>query len=182
MEHPMHKIPTEKRRNYFLGLSIATISMMIIFNAIGIPLQTPSAPYGIISYELAGSLTRVEEVLASWDHQARLRAAFGLGLDYLFMLIYASAISLACIWAVQVMRARGLPFGEAGEILAWGQWLAALLDACENVALTIMLWGNEVSPLPQIAQGCAILKFGLIFMGLTYAFLGLALRLVVISR
>ncbi len=56
-----------------------------------------------------------------------------------------------------------------GLLLAWGLWAEALFDAVENVALTVVLFGTVVAPYPQIAQVCAILKFGLICLGLVFA-------------
>jgi hypothetical protein len=47
--------------------------------------------------------------------------------------------------------------------------LAALLDATENAALIVMLWGTLVEPLPSIARWCATGKFTLIAVGLVYA-------------
>jgi hypothetical protein len=58
--------------------------------------------------------------------------------------------------------------------LAWGQWLAAIFDAVENLALTILLFGTLAMPWPQIARLYALLKFGLIFFGILYAFYGFA--------
>ena len=49
------------------------------------PLRTPAAPQGIVSYELAGTLPRAQEILASWGERGRLFAGVGLGLDYLYL-------------------------------------------------------------------------------------------------
>jgi hypothetical protein len=156
----------------------ATLLLMLILNLVGAPLETPAAPYGIISFELAGSPVQASTILDSWDPAAKVRAGFSLGLDYLFMLAYASALSLACLWAAAGLRSRRWPLGGLGLPLAAGQWLAALFDAAENIALALLLFGYPAGPLPQAARICALLKFGLIFLGMVYAFLGAAARLV----
>ena len=59
-----------------------------------------------------------------------------------------------------------------GIVLAWGLWLAAVLDAKENLALIIILFNGPADPWPLLAQACAIAKFGLIIAGLLYAAVG----------
>ncbi|HUS94261.1 MAG TPA: hypothetical protein VMZ24_03680 [Patescibacteria group bacterium] len=53
-------------------------------------------------------------------------------------------------------------------LLALGLLMAALLDAIEDAVLLKMLDAGVSSPWPQISFVCAIVKFGLIFLGLTF--------------
>ena len=71
-------------------------------------------------------------------------------------------------------RRRGHDLGLA---LAWGQWLAALLDALENVALLRMLRGPETHPWPRVARWSAIPKFALVAAGALYAAVGACVHL-----
>jgi len=178
MRHPFQFIPSEKRKPLFWFLLVSTLVVMFILNRVGAPLITSAAPAGIVSYELAGNTTNSEQILSSWNEAAKLHAAFSLGLDYLFMVIYAAAISLGCVWAVEVIRSRGWPLASLGVILAWGQWLAAMFDAVENLALTNILFSSVVSPWPEIARWCAILKFTLIFVGLVFTLYGLTVGII----
>ena len=57
--------------------------------------------------------------------------------------------------------------------------LAAILDSIENMALTTLILGSVVSPWPEIARWCAILKFTLIFIGIVYVIYGGVVALVV---
>jgi hypothetical protein len=177
MKHPFMSIQSKRRKRWLLWLVIASLVVMVCLNLVSRPLVTPAAPQGIISFELAGSSNRAAQILASWSENARLSAAFGLGFDYLFMLAYSTTLSLACIMAVDVLRGRFPPLASFGTYLAWGQWLAALLDAIENIALTVILFNQPLDPWPWLAQLCASLKFILIFLGLVYAFLGLIFHL-----
>lgn len=70
---------------------------MILLNIVGQPLITPAAPYGIVSFELAGNVTEASEMLSSWDSDARLHASFSLGFDYVWMLFYSTTIALVLI-------------------------------------------------------------------------------------
>jgi hypothetical protein len=81
------------------------------------------------------------------------------------------------VWAAGALRARRWPLAAVGGTLAWGQWLAAALDAAENTALIILLLRATVDPWPRIAWWCAAPKFGLVAAGLLYAVYGAAARL-----
>jgi hypothetical protein len=164
-----------QRRLFWAGLA-GSLVLMAVFNATGAPLNTPTAPFGIVSFELAGTPERAGAILASWDAGARERAAFGLGLDYLFMPLYAAAISTACLWAGRVLQGRRFPLARLGAGLAAAVWLAAGLDALENLALARLLFAGPAPAWPQAAWACAAVKFALIFLGLVYAFLGAAVR------
>ncbi|MEE8390887.1 MAG: hypothetical protein V3S14_08865 [Anaerolineae bacterium] len=59
-----------------------------------------------------------------------------------------------------------------GLLLAWGQWLAALLDGVENTALWNILANGPSTPWPQVAWWCAAVKFTLVILGLIYAISG----------
>ena len=76
----------------------------------------------------------------------------------------------------RALTSRGWPLAGEGAALAWGQWLAAWFDAVENIALIAMLFGAVVSPWPQVAYWCAVIKFALVFLGLVYAFYGGVVR------
>ena len=177
MVHPFEYISPEWCKKLFWVSFAASLIIILVFGVIGEPLNTPAAPSGVVSYELAGSVAQAQAMLDSWDQTARLYAAFGLGFDYLFMLAYSSAIGLGCIMAAGALRKRGWPLAQFGSLLTWGQWLAAGLDALENIALTVILLVNVASPWPELARWCATFKFILIFLGLVYAFLGLAVNL-----
>jgi hypothetical protein len=139
---------------------------------VGAPLTTAAAPAGIVSFEFAGNAARAEAILASWDATASLYAALGLGLDYLFMVAYASAISLACIRVAEAWRGRAPGVARLGWLLAIGQWLAAGLDAVENFALLRLLFGYDAAAWPTVAWWCAAVKFTLVGAGLLFVLIG----------
>ena len=149
----------------------------MVFSTTGAPLNTKAAPYGVVSFELAGSLERANDILGSWDAAARERAAFGLGLDFLFIPVYALTIALGCELASQSLKARQWPLERFSAYLAWGLLFAGLLDIIENIALTITLFGTPSPPYPQIAAASAVIKFTLIFLALVYALYGGAVTL-----
>ncbi len=177
MKHPFDRISNTLMRPLFLVLLLLTILLMVVMNLVGAPLETTAAPYGIISFELAGTPENSLGVLASWDNMARQMAAFSLGLDYLFMVVYSTTIGLGCIWAGRALAARQIRLAHLGIPLGRGQWLAAGFDALENLGLVLILFGGNAQTWAPLARWCAIIKFLLIFIGITYAFLGLVLSI-----
>jgi len=178
LQNSLQRISPVQRKTVFFTFLGLTILLMIIFAWTGAPLFTSAAPQGVIYLQLAGSVEKAQQIIASWDKTARLMAAFGLGLDYLFMVVYPLTIGLACIWAADILRFHHWPLAALGAWFAWGIWLAALLDAVENIALTILLIRPVVAPWPQVAHWCVTVKFSLIFIGLVYGFYGLVVWIV----
>jgi hypothetical protein len=167
-----------QRRIIFGFALVAALWITVFMNIIGEPLVTPEAPAGIVSFELAGTSSKAQIILNSWNTRAKLFAAFGLGFDYLYMLAYSTAISLGCLFASSEIRERNWPFGLFGAPLALGIWLAAVFDAVENLALAFILLGGASSDIfPAIARVCALVKFGLILLGMVYVVYGLAVTL-----
>ncbi len=117
---------------------------------VGRPLQTAAAPQGIVSYELAGDPATTQAILDSWGPNARVHAGFSLGLDTLFMPLYAATIALSCLWGAGAFRRRRWPLVALGRPLAWGVWLAALCDVVENIALWRLLVGPVAVPWPLL--------------------------------
>lgn len=110
-----------------------------------------------------------QRIVDSWDAHARLTSAFGLGFDYLFMPVYALALSLGLLLARGKNPSRYFAFAN---FAAWGAFAAALFDAVENYALWHILVNGAISPYPQIAALCATVKFALLFLGLSTVILG----------
>jgi hypothetical protein len=137
---------------------------MLTLNLSGQPLITKAAPSGIVSYEFAGDVGTAAQIIDSWDEIARIYAGFNLGLDYLYLLLYSTTIAMALLWLTADLayrRITGLVL-----LLAWVQWLAAVLDALENYALFTMLVSGPADPWPQVAWWSAAIKFSLVLAGL----------------
>ena len=174
--HPWSWIVTGAQPRVVGATLLLAAVLMAVLQLLDAPLKTTAAPAGIVSYELAGTAPAAQAILQSWDAQARVYAGVSLGLDYLFIPAYATAIGLGC-----VIVARGLRLGirarRVGRLLAWGMVLAALADALENGALLRLLLSAEASaPWPSVARAAALTKFALLGAGLVYAG-GVGLRL-----
>jgi len=89
MSHPLEAIKPAVQKKYFTFLFILTILIMVIMNVLGTPLITPSAPSGIVSFELAFSPTRAQQIISSWSPDSQLRAA----------IIHVAGTDYACVCA-----------------------------------------------------------------------------------
>jgi hypothetical protein len=179
MKHPLEFPPVHLRKPFFLTFLFLTLFPFSIFRILDQPLRTDAAPNGMVSFELAGTPLAAHEITESWKQLSTLLsatgrpnpdivntayvfAAFGLGLDYLFMPIYALTLSFATLLAAQ----KHIGWIHSLLVLAgYGAFAAALFDAVENYALFQILLGRVGASYPEIAAFCATVKFGLLIFG-----------------
>lgn len=166
--HPFQWLsPTNQKRALWLLLPLTWL-VMFALQRIGEPLRTPAAQNGIVSFELAGTLANAQAMMQSWQPGQLFDAGLSLGLDYLFMPLYAGSIALCCILLAQ---GTGRLFQRSGFLLAWGQLVAGGLDAVENYALIQLLLGEQAEFWPALAKYCAIPKFAIVALGLLFVLL-----------
>ncbi len=169
MSHPLDFIPTSSRKKIFLSLLALTLVLIGVFGFLDAPLRNPVSPSGIVSFELAGTVEKANTIMESWDSRAQLFAAFGLGFDYLFLVVYGLTISLGVLMAASK---HGGKFEKVGAYVGWGVLLAALFDALENFFLWRILSGVASSFCPRMAAFSATIKFFLLVLGLGFALVG----------
>lgn len=169
MSHPLDFIPASARKKTFFALLALTLGLVGVFRLLDAPLRNPVSPSGIVSFELAGTMERADAIIQSWDARAQLFAAFGLGFDYLFLIVYGITISLGVLMAGEK---HGRKFVKVGNYLGWGVLFAALLDALENLALWRLLSGWAQPHCPLVAAISAKIKFSLLLLGLGFSLFG----------
>lgn len=132
------------------------------------PLNTNAAPVGVLSFEFAWSVVNSQKMVTSWGTEGKMLSAFLLGYDFLFPLVYGTAIGLACLGMVESPRPLAPRWAQVGIYLSWGMVAAILLDYIENIALFQILFGNLTPVLPPLAAICAGIKFLLVALGILY--------------
>jgi hypothetical protein len=167
--NPMREQSSRARRFFFVAVALTLIAWLVQIR-VNAPLTTGAAPEGIVSFELAGSASRASAILESWGPTQRQVARTGLGLDFLFLMLYPVAISMGCrIGADRIARARPR-WASVGRTLSRLVLLCVALDAIENAALLHILATGAVQPWAFVAALMAYPKFGLVLAGLAYAF------------
>ena len=177
LRHPFVWFSETGQKRAFVPLVVLTLVVMASLQVLGGPLRTEAAPSGIVSFEFAGEISKARSMVESWGEQGRVYAGLNLGLDYLFLVSYASAIGLGCVLVGRSLAKRAPFLGGLGVALSWGLWLAALLDVMENLSLTQVLLGSAEEGYPVVARWCAIPKFLLVGAGLVYVLAGAILAL-----
>lgn len=172
LRNPFEWLSPSIQKRAFIPLVVFTLVVMASLQVLGGPLQTEAAPAGIVSFEFAGELSTAQSMVESWGQKSQVYAGLNLGLDYLFLVAYASAIGLGCVLISRRLSERVEFMGTLGIVLAWGQLAAALLDSIENYALIRVLLGSEQGLWPVVAQWCAVPKFLIVAAGLLYIVIG----------
>jgi hypothetical protein len=195
MKHPLEFFPVHLRKPFFFTFLFLTLTIFVLFNFLDQPLRTDASPYGIVSLELARTPQAAQSIMDRWtgrtviysdgahsnaitnapgepflyNAEPMLYAAFGLGLDYLFMRVYGLALSFATLLVAQrrTGRIRSLLI-----LAGYGAFVAALFDAVENYSLFQVLLGRIGSIYPEMAAFCATVKFGLLAFGILVALIG----------
>lgn len=179
MLHPLERLTSRQAARLYWLLLAATFVLGGLLQAIGARYANLSGPdgdtYDVIAFEFATTPQRAQHMLSVWGAEGTRAAVLQTLIDYAFLLTYSNAIALGILLIVGRLDSRRSVV-RLGRVLAWGQWAAALLDALENSALLLILTGWPVSPWPQIAAGCAGLKFLLVFAGILFILVGVALR------
>ncbi|MBI2433076.1 MAG: hypothetical protein HYV26_09415 [Candidatus Hydrogenedentes bacterium] len=174
--HPLQRVsPGAFWALYWFALG-ATFFLAAALGQLGRPYESKMGAagqtYTVLDLEFAGSARQLDAMLEVWGPEGRRAAIMQTLLDYFFLLAYSTTIAMGVLALAGHTQGR---MAAAGVQLAWGQWLAAALDALENSALLVSLLGTPANPWPQIAFACAAAKFALVFAGLLYVLFALPL-------
>ena len=164
---PFTSLSSKNEKKLTFSLLYLFIISVITLRYFNIYLDGTAAPYGILSFELAGSLDESLEIINSWSPLAKTFAGLSLGYDFLFLLIYTLFISLL-IHKLNVRLWNGKPFYRIGEMLIWSMFLTAAFDAVENVSLIKLLIGSHKQYWSSVAFAFALAKFILIAISILY--------------
>jgi hypothetical protein len=157
------------------SVAAATALVGAAMLAVDMPLRTSAAPNGIVSYEMIWSRAGADTVLGSWDARAKAYAAFGLGLDYLFLVLYSTAMFMACRSVAHRVEPVRPALGRAGLRLALAMPVAGACDAVENLGLFFLLLGTASDGWAPVASGFASVKFTILLAGTCYLVVALVI-------
>lgn len=132
---------------------------------------------GIVTFELAGSQDRADEILAEWGDDGRDAAREQLLVDFAFLIAYGTflVLAVAAVRDLSSRRGRTRLAGVGAAIVPFGA-LAAAFDAAENACLLAVLDGAG-QVFPVLAFVFAATKFALLVAAIAYLAVGIALNL-----
>lgn len=137
--------------------------MMVAMSLVGAPLKSPAAPRGIITFELCAITADCAAILSTWTARQREYAMLGLGLDYLYLVLYPAVIGSALLLLSRDVSPRvQLAAGRLAKLVV----LAGAADAVENYGLIRTLSTGQVGVAAMTAAVCAAAKFAVIALAL----------------
>lgn len=168
MNTPFSWIAVEQQGSVLVILCVASLALMKMLSTIGIELtiKSQNIPLGMINLELSWSQQRAASIVNVWrEHGLIEKAVQQTNLDFMLLLVYPAAVSLAC--TMLIGSGDGLT-ATIGVVLSWAVLLCTPLDAFENFMILRILSGSSDSPAPQLMTLAAGLKFFLMVVIVCY--------------
>lgn len=176
MWHPLLFFSPSQLGWLFFILLVATVLMFLRLESLGRRLKTAAAPLGIVSLDMSLSSRESRNIIDSWDEQAREDARRHLCLDFFFIPVYTTALTILGIMSARWFAEKGLTgMSSFAMWLAWGQWIAGLFDyAGSSTLLRVMQMHPDIPDrLPSLAGWCSRIKFLLILAAVLCCVFGL---------
>lgn len=134
---------------------VLTVALSLKLSAIDRELK----PYGIVRYELAWSAEQAERIFSAWGEAGREAARSSLRYDVPYLLAYPFLLSALTLLAARIAPRALVPLGTW---LAVAPFVAAMLDALENLALWRVL--DRFQQPPELLLHIAALASGMKFL------------------
>ena len=148
-------------------ITIVSLISFIIMTILGALLY--AAPiYNILDYEFAWTASQVETIFIAWGSEGKQQIAFGIYLDFLYIIAYGFFIAGCLLLATRALDEGKLQ--NIGLVLVISPFIAGILDIIENINLLAMIYNDAFIDLgsPLIASICATIKFGIIFLDIIF--------------
>jgi hypothetical protein len=148
------------RRNPIAAAAVGYVAYSAVMLRLDRQMQATGGP-GIIPFELAGTATKAEAIMAQWGEAGQRAARQSMWLDFGYMTSYGILLGLLID---RRRRRRGHP--------AWLPALAAAAvagDAVEGVALIRVLDRRDIALNARRAYVAASIKFAILAGALGYA-------------
>lgn len=169
MSHPASSLEPRLLGTLTLRFAALVALSTALMAFLDVPLQGEAAPWGIVSFELAGTPQRALAILLEWRSKSALgHAKLSLIADFFYLLFYGTFFSLLAIWV-----GKRLQEATWSVRAAWAATLAAGLDVLENgVLLFEVVRFTSPAPYPQVALALAVAKFTLVGASALYSMVG----------
>ena len=155
---------------FFAILLIVLLIFIAVMRYLDGFLITQSAPHGIISFELAKESNVVLEIIKSWNTTAKFAAGLSIGIDFLFLIVYAMFLTLLFLRVNKKLLEKTKR--NFNWFILFLPAAAAIFDILENIAMINLLLGDIQSKWSLMAYYAAIIKFGLLFIAIAYIIVG----------
>ncbi len=172
---PYSSTSAKFRKNLLYWSGAFTLILVVIMRLLDQSLVAPGeeVPDGIVAFEMVKNIHDARIMIDMWGEKGRVVAAFGLGLDYLFLIAYSLFFGVISFEIGRKLKGRSKLLSAPGYVLSWLILLAAVYDAIENFALIRILTGCQYSLWATTAYYFATMKFTIVIITVVYIVLGL---------
>jgi len=123
----------------------------------------------IVQFEIAKKVPVAESIMQDWtsrDDTTLNKAINGIYFDYLFIILYSTGLSIACIYLSQLTGHQILK--RAGRFFQFLIIGAGICDIIENIAMLNSLQGHLNGWNVLVAYDMAVTKFSVIILTLIF--------------
>jgi hypothetical protein len=152
-------VSQRRRANRVAVATVAFVVYTMVMLVLERRMRKTGGP-GIIPFELAGNVSRAEEMMARWGSDGQRAARLSLWLDFGYMAIYGT---LAALLVDRARRRRDHPAALPAMVI-----VAVAADATEGVSLLKVLNHTRVIVYSRRAQMAALIKFAVLASALGY--------------
>jgi hypothetical protein len=146
-----------------------TIALVAVTWFSGVSLaESQAAPYGLLSFELAGDGFVARTIAETWDEEQRLYVAFLLGLRFLIGLCVTSTLATGCLWQAGEVRRWIRSLAWSGVALAALQIAAGALEALTGVWMIAELIDRSYEESARPILLSAVAKYAFVAAGVAY--------------
>jgi hypothetical protein len=147
----------------------------VVANVGWIAFMRPYTPKNIVQFEFAKTIEGANNIISNWGSEGVELSKTSIYLDFIFIVLYCTAIMLGCKVASDYSGKAILI--KIGFTLSWLIWLAGLCDIVENFAMLETLKEINQSTI-SIAFYSAAIKFGIVAMTLLFILTSAFTRLI----
>jgi hypothetical protein len=123
------------------------------------------SPSNIVQFEFAGTIQSATEIISNWGAEGTALAKTSIYLDFVFLVLYCVAFSLACRVASEFSKNPLLI--KTGVMLSWIVWAAGISDAVENMGMLLTLDEINQSTI-SVSWYFAAIKFSILAIVLLF--------------
>ncbi len=162
---------------FFIILLVILLIFIAVMRYLDSFLITQSAPNGIISFELAKESNVVLEIIKSWNTTAKFAAGLSVGIDFLFLIVYATFLTLLFLRInKKLLEKTKIKFSW---FILFLPVAAAFFDILENIAMIKLLLGDIQLKWSLMAYYFASIKFIFLLIVIGYILVG---GIILVSR
>jgi hypothetical protein len=169
--HPLLSVLPGRRLRVIVPLLLLAVAVTFAVFAGQSTLTSIVTPEGLWNLVLSGDPQTAHWILSTWEAAgAAPMAFFTAGIALLWLAALSTTLSFGCVWSAQQS-----PSGvwlRSGLVMAWAQWVGAILGAVSVVATLAILRGSLTWPWLLTARWCQILDSVIFGLGLLYAAAG----------